>query len=68
MAVPKKKKSKSRTRMGRAHFHIDLPTLVSCGQCQAKTRPHQVCLKCGYYRGRQVLDDGKYIRQDWLNA
>ena len=57
MAVPKRKKSKSRIRMRRhsnAH-RVQVMATTPCPQCGAPRLPHRVCSACGYYRGRQVL-------------
>ncbi len=56
MAVPKKKMSKSRTRMRRAHQALELPNLSACPQCRAPKEPHRVCAECGHYRGRQIFE------------
>ncbi len=56
MAVPKKKKSKSRTRMGRAHHALRTVSLSACSQCGANKLPHHVCPECGHYRGRQIFE------------
>lgn len=57
MAVPKRKKSRARTRHRRAQWMAaPLPTLASCARCASPLRPHTVCSTCGYYRGRPVLD------------
>ncbi|MCP4003273.1 MAG: 50S ribosomal protein L32 [bacterium] len=55
MAEPKKKTSKSRTRMRRAHDSLAAPGLSKCPQCGATKQPHRVCPECGHYRGRQVF-------------
>ena len=55
MAVPKKKTSKSRTRMRRSHRALRAPGLSDCPQCGATKVPHRVCPECGHYRGRQVI-------------
>ena len=55
MAVPKKRKSKSRARMRRSHDSIAAPNLSACPQCGAYKESHRVCPSCGYYRGRQVF-------------
>lgn len=56
MAVPKRKKSKSRTRMRRASVSkARLTTVKACPQCGALQQSHRVCPSCGYYKGRQVL-------------
>ncbi len=54
MAQPKKKTSKSRKNMRRAHDHVQVPNVVYC-ECGEPTLPHRVCSVCGTYKGRQVL-------------
>jgi large subunit ribosomal protein L32 len=57
MAVPKRKKSRSRTRHRRARWlATPLPTMARCSRCASPIRPHTVCGECGYYKGRHVLD------------
>ena len=55
MAVPKQKKSKSKTRHRKAQWRVEAPTYAECPQCRQPIRPHTVCPNCGTYRGRQVL-------------
>jgi large subunit ribosomal protein L32 len=56
MAVPKKRKSKAKTRSRRAqHDKIVAPTLGWCDNCGEPKQSHRVCLSCGTYRGRQLL-------------
>ena len=55
MAEPKKKKSKSRSRMGRSHHALTAPNLSACPKCGDPKEPHRVCPSCGHYRGRQVF-------------
>ncbi len=56
MAVPKKRKSKSRTRMRRSqHDKAQPANLGYCDNCGEPKKGHRVCLSCGYYRGRAVL-------------
>ena len=50
MAVPKKKVSKSRRNMRRAHHGIPSMAYVECKNCGELKRPHTVCSHCGYYR------------------
>ena len=56
MAVPKKRKSRSRSRMTRAVWlgSLRTPSLVKCTHCGQMKPSHQVCPSCGYYAGRQV--------------
>lgn len=56
MAVPKKRKSKARSRMGRAHQGLATPNLSACPQCGSPKESHRVCPSCGHYRGRQVFE------------
>lgn len=55
MAVPKKKKSKSRRDMRRSHHALAKATYVECSNCGELMRPHHVCPSCGQYRGREVV-------------
>lgn len=40
----------------RSHHAIKAETLSACTHCGASRRPHHMCLTCGYYNGRQVMD------------
>jgi len=55
MAVPKRRKSKSKNRMQARSKKRDLPGSRKCPQCGASAEPHRVCRSCGSYAGRQVL-------------
>ncbi|MEY4031117.1 MAG: ribosomal protein [Actinomycetota bacterium] len=56
MAVPKKKKSKSKTRMRRAsNWRLGAPSRSTCPRCQAAKLPHTVCGTCGWYKGRVAV-------------
>jgi large subunit ribosomal protein L32 len=55
MAVPKKKTSKSRKNMRRAHDFLTPPNVSSCPQCKAPKLPHRACPSCGMYKGREVI-------------
>jgi large subunit ribosomal protein L32 len=56
MPVPKRKKSRSRTRHRKAHWKIEEPARSTCSQCHAQKVPHRVCGNCGYYAGREVVE------------
>lgn len=55
MAVPKKKKSKSRRDMGRSHDALTSAARAECSNCGELKRPHHVCGACGHYDGREVV-------------
>ncbi|HDG97282.1 MAG: 50S ribosomal protein L32 [Deltaproteobacteria bacterium] len=55
MAVPKKKKSKSKRNMRRAHDHLKMPNVSYCPQCHEPVLPHRVCPECGSYKGKTVI-------------
>ncbi|MGE3623196.1 MAG: 50S ribosomal protein L32 [Bdellovibrionales bacterium] len=55
MAVPKKKTSKSRRNMRRAHHALKPTGSVECSNCGEPVLPHHVCAACGHYNGRSVI-------------
>lgn len=56
MAVPKRKTSKARRNKRRTHWKLAVPGLVSCPQCHEPKLPHRVCVHCGYYKGKEVVE------------
>mgnify|MGYP006290934897 CR=1 FL=1 len=57
MAVPKNKTSKARSRRRKSvNMKLHAPHLVECNTCGNKVLPHRVCPKCGFYRGKQILE------------
>ena len=56
MQAPKRKTSKSKRNMRRAHDALKPTFGAVCPQCGASVLPHRACRECGYYRGRQVLN------------
>ena len=56
MAVPKKKTSKSKRNMRRAHDALKKPVYIEDKNTGEHVRPHHVCPKTGMYRGVQVID------------
>ncbi|MBC7952497.1 MAG: 50S ribosomal protein L32 [Rhodospirillaceae bacterium] len=55
MAVPKKKTSKSRRNMRRAHHALPKVAGIECKNCGEQKLPHHVCGSCGHYDGREVV-------------
>ena len=56
MAVPKKKISKSRRDMRRAHHALKPMGSVECPNCGELKLPHHVCGACGHYKDREVVE------------
>lgn len=55
MPVPKRKRSRARRDSRFANKGIKPKALASCKNCNEAQLPHQVCKKCGYYKGVKVL-------------
>jgi large subunit ribosomal protein L32 len=56
MAVPKRKKSKSKRDKRRTHQKLTPPNLSTCPECGEAILPHHACPSCGYYKGRKVVE------------
>ncbi len=56
MAVPKKKTTPSRRGMRRSHDALKATNSADCANCGERKLSHHICVRCGHYRGRQVLD------------
>ena len=63
MATPKQKTSKSRRNMRRAHDALTANSYHECPNCSELKRPHNVCPKCGYYDGKEVVAQKKSDEQ-----
>ncbi len=48
--------TRSHTANRRSHHALKAPTLATCSNCSATHRPHHMCLGCGHYKGRMVVD------------
>ena len=55
MAVPKRKVTKSKRDMRRAHDGVNADAYVEDKVTGELHRPHHIDLKTGMYKGRQVL-------------
>ena len=56
MAVPFRRTSKTKKRMRRTHLKKEAPSITACPNCGASIAPHRACTKCGFYKGKQVLN------------
>ena len=56
MATPKSKVSKQRgNKRFASNYKAHSANLVECPQCHELKASHQVCPKCGYYNGVEVV-------------
>lgn len=56
MAVPKQRHTKSHRNKRRMHLFLGKKRFSNCPKCGKPVLPHMVCLNCGYYKGREVVD------------
>jgi large subunit ribosomal protein L32 len=55
VAVPKRRKSRSKRDMRRAqHDKVSAPNIIPCPSCGEPVIPHRACASCGHYKGRAV--------------
>ncbi|MBR0302109.1 MAG: 50S ribosomal protein L32 [Bacilli bacterium] len=59
MAVPFRRTSKTAKRLRRTHFKLSVSGLVTCPNCGATIKSHNVCPKWGYYNGKEVVKQSK---------
>lgn len=55
MAVPKKKRTRSRSRHKKAAWKVTAAHTLACPRCGSPRLSHRACSNCGTYRGREVL-------------
>jgi large subunit ribosomal protein L32 len=62
--------TRAHTKNRRSHHALGAPTLATCKNCGASHRPHHMCLECGFYKDRQVIDltAKKEAREARMNA
>ncbi len=56
MAVPRHKHTRSSVGQRRMHIFVTPVKLTTCQKCSAPVRPHTICKKCGFYKGKEVLN------------
>ncbi len=56
MANPTSRHTRSRTGKRRANWKLSSPTLNLCPECQEPKLPHRVCMSCGTYNGKKILE------------
>ncbi|KKU75722.1 MAG: 50S ribosomal protein L32 [Candidatus Ryanbacteria bacterium RIFCSPLOWO2_12_FULL_47_9c] len=48
--------TRSHTGNRRSHHALKVQNIAQCQHCAAPIRPHTVCMNCGRYQERQVVD------------
>ena len=56
MAVPKRKKTKSRAGKRRSHINVTAKNVIEDKKSGEYRLSHHLDLKTGFYKGRQVID------------
>ncbi|MEI6316742.1 MAG: 50S ribosomal protein L32 [bacterium] len=51
--------TRAHTGNRRSHHALKGAAFSACSHCGAARVPHTVCMACGYYRGRKVIDQVK---------
>ena len=55
MPVPKRKVSRARRDKRQANKGIKPQAFATCLNCVNPIAPHQVCIHCGFYKGKKIL-------------
>lgn len=55
MPVPKRKTSKSRRDSRSSTKFIRPQAITKCLNCEYPINPHEICNKCGHYKGKKIL-------------
>jgi large subunit ribosomal protein L32 len=56
MPNPTSKHTRSRRDKRRANWKITAPSVSLCPDCQEPKLPHRVCMSCGTYNGKKILE------------
>ena len=54
--VVRMRSTRSHTGNRRSHHALKSPDLAVCKNCGGHYKPHHMCLECGFYKGRIVID------------
>lgn len=52
---PKRRHSTERKGKRRASIKLAVQKAVVCKNCGNMSTPHQVCPKCGFYKGKEII-------------
>jgi large subunit ribosomal protein L32 len=62
MPVQKQRHTRARRDRARVQYEIIPKNLVKCSKCGAAIRAHSICPKCGFYKGKEVVDTLKKVK------
>ena len=57
MAVPRNRHSNARKKKKRAHQAMSPVNLIACKHCGTSRLAHRLCMSCGHYGGRNVIQN-----------
>lgn len=63
MSVQKQRHTKGRRDRARKMLALKVNKLVKCSHCGAMIAPHKTCSKCGYYKGKEVVNTMKKVNK-----
>lgn len=55
MPVPKRKRSRARRDSRFANKGVKVKTFAACSHCKEPILSHQVCMGCGFYKGKKIM-------------
>lgn len=59
MAVPRNRTSNARKNSRRSHHAKKLKNIGKCSNCAGACLTHRLCMHCGFYGGRPVINAKK---------
>ena len=59
---PKRRHSRERKGERRASIKLSPKQPITCANCGNLTQPHTVCIYCGFYKGREVIQRNKIAK------
>ena len=63
MPVQKQHHTKQRRDRARRMLELKKTVLVKCQKCGAMIKAHLVCPKCGFYKGKEVINTLKKAKK-----
>lgn len=63
MSTQKQRHTKARRDRARKMLALKPKQLVKCSHCAAQIQSHIVCPKCGFYKGKEVIDTTKKVKK-----